>query len=91
MKVLCKKCGESLDGNTNYEIRMCRCGALAVDGGPAYTRIIADEGDFEPIGGEIMKYRYIARSSQGGRTENQDIKFPEEVKIHKKTQRKLEG
>lgn len=45
----CKLCGDILNTNTNHEMRSCTCGALSVDGGHDYVRVIGNEEEFEVV------------------------------------------
>lgn len=47
--IKCLKCGSYISTDTGYQYIPCACGAVAVDGGPEYTRIIGDSGTFEVV------------------------------------------
>ena len=37
-KIRCKKCGDIIESEYTHDFKMCRCGAVGVDGGHAYLR-----------------------------------------------------
>lgn len=43
----CKKCGSMICGDTGYDYIPCACGAIAIDGGPHYIRVIGNAEDIE--------------------------------------------
>lgn len=45
--VKCQKCGTVLNTNTNYSYVECACGAIAVDGGKEYCRIIGEKENWK--------------------------------------------
>lgn len=47
--VKCKVCGSHIRINTEYDYIPCACGAIAVDGGPEYVRIIGDPNNWEIV------------------------------------------
>ena len=47
--VRCKICGSRINVDTGYEYISCACGAIAVDGGPEYTRIIGQLENYEVV------------------------------------------
>lgn len=49
MIVVCKHCNTKIPFNTGYQYTSCKCGKVAVDGGPAYTRIIGNAEDYMKI------------------------------------------
>ena len=38
-KIKCKKCGEIIESTYRHDFKMCKCGAIFIDGGNDYTRI----------------------------------------------------
>ena len=53
--VKCKVCGSYIRINTEYDYIPCACGAIAVDGGPEYVRIIGDFNNWEIVAIPILK------------------------------------
>lgn len=47
--VKCKKCGTLINVDTGYNYIPCNCGAIAVDGGPQYCRVIGDRENWESV------------------------------------------
>lgn len=39
----CKLCGDRIPLNTDYLLIECECGALSVDGGSSYVRVLGDK------------------------------------------------
>lgn len=37
-KIQCKKCGDIIESKTVHDMKWCKCGAVAVDGGTEYLR-----------------------------------------------------
>ena len=37
-KIKCKKCGDVIESEYTHDFKMCKCGAVGVDGGHAYLR-----------------------------------------------------
>ena len=48
-KARCKKCGEIIESKTRHDFKMCRCGAIFVDGGLDYLRRGGDDKYFEDL------------------------------------------
>lgn len=44
-KIRCKKCGDVIESTYRHDLRSCKCGAVAVDGGKDYLRRCGDRGD----------------------------------------------
>lgn len=55
--VLCKVCGDRISVDTDYEFVSCSCGAIAVDGGQHYCRIIGNTNNYEVITKEDERWR----------------------------------
>lgn len=47
--VKCRICGSYIRFDTNHSYIECACGAVAVDGGPDYVRIIGNQNDWEIV------------------------------------------
>lgn len=47
--IKCKICGSYIRMDTGYDYIPCACGAIAVDGGPDYVRVIGHSNDYEII------------------------------------------
>lgn len=47
--VRCNKCGSYISMDTGYEYIECACGAIAVDGGEHYTRIIGQSENWSIV------------------------------------------
>lgn len=43
VKIKCKLCKEIIWSEYTHDFRSCKCGAIAIDGGNDYTRIINPE------------------------------------------------
>lgn len=48
--IRCKKCGDVIESKYRHDFRMCSCGAVAVDGGHDYQRLIGNREDYENLG-----------------------------------------
>lgn len=48
-KIRCKKCGDIIQSKRTHEMRVCRCGAVSVDGGLEYLRRCGNEDDYEEL------------------------------------------
>ena len=57
--IRCKICGSCINVDTGYEYIPCACGAIAVDGGPEYTRIIGKEENWEHINADDSGSRNV--------------------------------
>lgn len=44
--VMCAKCLDVIKSETRHDFKTCKCGAIAVDGGPDYTRCLGYPEDF---------------------------------------------
>ena len=47
--VRCRKCGDSPRSFWRHDYKQCECGAVAVDGGSDYSRIIGNPEDYEKM------------------------------------------
>lgn len=45
--VKCLKCAETIESLSTYHFVSCRCGAVSIDGGLTYSRILGNREDFE--------------------------------------------
>ena len=45
-KIKCKKCGDIIESKSTNDYKRCSCGAVAVDGGKDYLKIIGKEKDY---------------------------------------------
>ena len=41
-RVRCRRCGDEIESRSRHEMRWCRCGKVAVDGGRDYLRRVGD-------------------------------------------------
>ncbi len=48
-KLKCKKCGDIIQSVYRHDYRRCKCGAIAIDGGSDYCRIIGERENWEFI------------------------------------------
>ena len=48
-KIKCKKCGDIMESTYRHDFKVCKCGALAVDGGHDYLRRCGDLDDYEDL------------------------------------------
>ena len=44
-KIRCKKCGDIIESKTRYSFVVCKCGAVAVDGGHDYLKRVGNRED----------------------------------------------
>lgn len=42
-KICCKKCGDIIENKTRHSFVVCKCGAVAVDGGHDYLKQLVIE------------------------------------------------
>lgn len=57
--VRCNKCGSYISMDTRYEYIKCACGAVAVDGGEYYTRIIGNSENWNIVPGNKRKVKNV--------------------------------
>ena len=55
-KIKCKKCGDVIESKYTHDFKMCKCGAVGVDGGHAYLRRQGNPDDWEELS-EVLKLR----------------------------------
>lgn len=48
-RVRCKKCGDTIESKTTHDHQACKCGAVSVDGGLSYTRVLGEPKDYETL------------------------------------------
>ena len=47
--IRCKKCGDVIESEYRHDFKMCKCGAVGVDGGHDYLRRIGSLEDMESL------------------------------------------
>ena len=55
-KIKCKKCGDVIESKYTHDFKMCKCGAVGVDGGHVYLRRQGNPDDWEELS-EVLKLR----------------------------------
>lgn len=55
-KIRCKKCGDVIESEYTHDFKMCKCGAVGVDGGHDYLRRQGNPDDWEELS-EVLKLR----------------------------------
>ncbi len=48
-KIRCKKCGDIIESKHVHDFKMCKCGAVGVDGGHDYLRRLGNLDDWEGL------------------------------------------
>ena len=48
-RIKCKKCGDVIESKYTHDFKMCKCGAVGVDGGHAYLRRLGNPDDWEEL------------------------------------------
>ena len=48
-KIKCKKCGYVIESTHRHDFKLCKCGAVAVDGGKDYLRRSGNLEDWEEL------------------------------------------
>ena len=48
-KIKCKKCGDVIESKCTHDFKMCKCGAVGVDGGHTYLRRQGNPDDWEEL------------------------------------------
>ena len=48
-KIKCKKCGDIIESKHRHDFKICKCGAVAVDGGHDYPRRCGDLDGYEDL------------------------------------------
>ena len=48
-KIKCKKCGNIIESKTTNDLKRCSCGAVAVDGGKDYLKMMGNEENYEEM------------------------------------------
>ena len=48
-KIKCKKCGDIIESINRHDFKLCKCGAVAGDGGCDYLRRCGDLDEFEDL------------------------------------------
>lgn len=49
VKVRCRKCGDVIQSRHVHDMKWCECGAIAIDGGEHYMRLLGDKEDIEVL------------------------------------------
>ena len=68
-KIRCKLCGDVIQSDNRHDMKWCRCGAVAVDGGTAYLKRAWSPTAFEEAG--------ISKPTQVNITKPQGVFFDE--------------
>ena len=58
-KIRCKKCNEIIESTHRHNFKVCKCGAVAVDGGLDYLRRCGNREDWA----ELSEYENIHQNS----------------------------
>lgn len=45
--IRCKKCNQVIESKSTHQFVQCSCGAVGVDGGLEYDRVMGDEMEYE--------------------------------------------
>ena len=45
-KIKCKKCGDIIESKSTNDYKKCSCGAVAVDGGKDYLKMMGNEENY---------------------------------------------
>lgn len=53
--IVCQKCKEFIYSRSRHDFRYCKCGAVAIDGGRDYLRIIGERSDWETELREVVE------------------------------------
>jgi DNA-directed RNA polymerase subunit N (RpoN/RPB10) len=49
-KIRCNYCGDEIESKFTHDFKWCRCGRVAVDGGPSYLRRVYNiESDYTEL------------------------------------------
>ncbi len=48
-KIKCNKCGEIIESEYRHDFKVCKCGAVAVDGGKDYLKRTGNREDWEEL------------------------------------------
>lgn len=52
MRIKCKKCGDTIEGDKRGHLISCSCGAVAIDSTEFYTRLLGDSSDIIELDNE---------------------------------------
>lgn len=52
--VVCKKCGDYIRSKNRHDYKLCKCGAVGVDGGSWYCKRIGDKNDYIDVVEEFI-------------------------------------
>jgi len=53
-RIKCNECGDVITSKHQHDFVRCSCGAVAVDGGPEYQRVLGEWDDWENLA-EVKK------------------------------------
>lgn len=67
-KIKCKKCGDIIESEYTHDFKMCKCGAVGVDGGHDYLRRLGNLDDWEELS-ETMEEPDLTLGGISGKTE----------------------
>lgn len=45
----CKKCGDIIESKHRHDFVTCKCGAISIDGGIDYTRVVGEPKDYQRL------------------------------------------
>lgn len=48
-KIKCKKCGDVIESKHVHDFKLCKCGAVGVDGGKDYLRRLGNPDNWEEL------------------------------------------
>lgn len=48
-KIKCNKCGDIIESTHRHDFKICKCGAVAVDGGHDYLRRCGDLDSYDDL------------------------------------------
>ena len=48
-KIKCNKCGDIIESTHRHDFKICKCGAVAIDGGHDYLRRCGDLDSYEDL------------------------------------------
>lgn len=55
-KIRCKKCGDVIESEYTHDFKMCKCGAVGVDGGHDYLRRQGNPDNWEELSETISQH-----------------------------------
>ena len=63
-KIKCKKCGDVIESEYTHDFKMCKCGAVGVDGGHAYLRRQGNPDDWEELSETMEEFQAKLKRQQ---------------------------